>query len=178
MAEDFKSLMGELLQDTYSAETQLLEALPEMAEAASTPALKQAFQEHLQVTQRQVERLERVAKMVGVDPDGDDCEAMEGLVAEAEEIVDEHDEGPVRDAALISAAQKVEHYEIAAYGTLTAMAKACGMKDAADLLAQTLKEEKDTDELLTQLAEQQVNPAALRGEAANDPTRRSKGSAA
>lgn len=178
MAEDFKSLMGELLQDTYSAETQLLEALPEMAEAASTPALRKAFEEHLQVTQRQVERLEKVAEMIGCDPEGEDCEAMEGLVAEAEEIVDEHDEGPIRDAALISAAQKVEHYEIAAYGTLTAMARAAGMREAADLLAQTLKEEKDTDEQLTQLAEQQVNPAALRGAAANDPTRRSKGSAA
>jgi ferritin-like metal-binding protein YciE len=178
MAEDFKSLMGELLQDTYSAESQLLEALPEMAEAVSTPALRKAFEEHLQVTQRQVDRLEKVAEMLGIDPEGEDCEAMEGLVAEAEEIVDEHEEGPVRDAALISAAQKVEHYEIAAYGTLTAMAKAAGMREAADLLAQTLKEEKDTDELLTQIAEQQVNPAALRGAAANDPTARRKGSAA
>jgi ferritin-like metal-binding protein YciE len=178
MAEDFKSLLGELIQDTYSAETQLLEALPEMAEAASTPQLKQAFQEHLAMTQRQVERLERVAEMAGVDPDGEDCEAMEGLIAEAEEIVDEHEEGPVRDAALISAAQKVEHYEIAAYGTLAAMAKACGLTEAVGLLAQTLQEEKDTDELLTRVAEQQVNPAALRGTAANDPTRRSKGSAA
>jgi ferritin-like metal-binding protein YciE len=178
MAEDFKSLMGELIQDAYSAETQLLEALPEMADAASTPALKQAFQEHLQVTQRQVERLERVAEMLGCDPEGEDCEAMEGLVAEAEEIVDEHEEGPVRDAALISAAQKVEHYEIASYGTLAAMAKACGMKEAAELLAQTMQEEKDADELLTQVAEQQVNPAALRGAAANDPAKRSKGSAA
>lgn len=178
MAEDFKSLLGELLQDTYSAESQLLEALPEMAEAASTPQLKQAFQEHLAVTQRQVERLEKVAEMFGVDPEGEDCEAMEGLIAEGEEIVDEHDEGPVRDAALIVAAQKVEHYEIAAYGSLITMAKAAGMKEAADLLAQTLKEEKDTDELLTQVAEQQVNPAALRGAAANDPAKRSKGSAA
>jgi ferritin-like metal-binding protein YciE len=178
MAEDFKTLLGELLQDTYSAETQLLEALPEMADAASTPQLKQAFQEHLAVTQRQVERLEKVAEMAGVDPEGEDCEAMEGLIAEAEEIVDEHEPGPVRDAALISAAQKVEHYEIAAYGTLATMAKACGMNEAAGLLAQTLQEEKDTDALLTEVAVGQVNPAALRGSAANDPTRRSKGSAA
>ncbi|WP_372622741.1 ferritin-like domain-containing protein [Falsiroseomonas sp.] len=178
MAEDFKSLLGELLQDTYSAETQLLEALPEMAGAASTPSLRKAFEEHLAVTQRQVERLEKVAEMIGCDPDGEDCEAMEGLIAEAEEIMDEHDEGPVRDAALIAAAQKVEHYEIAAYGTLTAMAKACGMKEAAALLAETLKEEKDTDEALTELAEKEVNPAALRGQAANDPTARGKGSAA
>jgi ferritin-like metal-binding protein YciE len=178
MAEDFKSLLGELLQDTYSAEAQLLDALPELAEAAATPELRAAFEEHLRVTERQVERLERVAEMLGIDPEGEDCEAMEGLIAEAEEIVDDHDEGPVRDAALISAAQKVEHYEIAAYGTLTAMAQACGMKDAADLLAQTLKEEKDTDELLTKVAVHQVNPAALRETPANDPARRSKGSAA
>jgi ferritin-like metal-binding protein YciE len=178
MAEDFKSLMGELIQDAHSAETQLLEALPELADAASTPALKQAFQEHLQVTQRQVERLERVAEILGCEAEGEDCETMEGLVAEAEEIVDEHEEGPVRDAALIAAAQKIEHYEIATYGTLAAMAKAAGLRDAADLLVQTLNEEKDADELLTQVAEQQVNPAALRGTAANDPTQRSKGSAA
>ena len=178
MAEDFKSLMGELLQDTYSAETQLLEALPEMAEAASTPELKQAFQEHLEVTQRQVERLEKVAKIVGIDPDGEDCEAMEGLIAEGEEIIDDHEAGPVRDAALIAAAQKVEHYEIAAYGTLAAMAKAFGLKEAVELLVQTLQEEKDTDESLTELAEEHVNPAALRGMAANDPKKRSKGSAA
>ena len=178
MAEDFKSLMGELLQDTYSAETQLLEALPEMAEAASTPALRKAFEDHLQMTQRQVERLEEVAEMMGVDPDGEDCEAMEGLIAEAEEIVNDHEEGPVRDAALISAAQKVEHYEIAAYGTLTAMAKAAGLREAADLLAQTLKEEKDTDEQLTELAEREVTPAALRGAVASDPAKRRKGSAA
>jgi ferritin-like metal-binding protein YciE len=178
MAEDFKSLMGELLQDTYSAETQILEVLPEMADAASTPELKRVFQEHLQVTERQIERLERIAEMVGIDPEGEDCEAMEGLVAEAEEIMDDHDEGPIRDAAMISAAQKVEHYEIAAYGTLAAMAKAAGMNEAADLFAQTLKEEKDTDELLSQVAEQQVNPAALRGDAANDATSGRKGSAA
>lgn len=178
MADDFKALMSELVQDAYSAETQLLEALPEMADAASTPALKQAFQEHLQVTQGQVERLERVAELLGCDAEGEDCEAMEGLVSEAEEIVDEHDEGPVRDAALIAAAQKVEHYEIATYGTLAAMAKAAGLRDAAHLLVQTLNEEKDADERLTELAEQQVNPAALRGTAANDPTQTRKGSAA
>ncbi len=178
MESDFKSLLAELLQDTYSAETQLIEALPDMAEAASTPELRQAFEEHLRITERQAERLEKVAEMLSISPEGEDCEAMEGLVAEAQEIVDTFEEGPVRDAALISAAQKVEHYEIAAYGTLTAMAKACGMKDAADLLAQTLKEEKDTDELLSELAESKVNPAAMRGMPANDQSQSRKGSAA
>ncbi|MGG5808079.1 ferritin-like domain-containing protein [Falsiroseomonas sp. CW058] len=178
MAADFKTLIGELMQDTYSAETQLIEALPEMAEAASTPRLKQAFEMHLQQTERQVERLERAAKLMGIELDGEDCEAMEGLIAEAEEIVDEHDEGPIRDAAMIVAAQKVEHYEIAAYGSLCTMAKAAGMTEVAELLGQTLAEEKDTDEQLTQLAESEVNPAAMRGMAANDPAARRKGSAA
>lgn len=178
MAEDFKSLLAELLQDTYSAETQLLEALPEMAEAASTPSLRRAFEQHAQETQRQVERLERAAEMLGVDPEGEDCEAMEGLVAEAEDIIEEHDEGPVRDAAMIAAAQKVEHYEIAAYGSLCAMAKVAGMQQVADLLGQSLAEEKDTDERLSVLAMEEVNPAAMRGTAANDPSGRRSSSAA
>ncbi len=177
MASDIRDLLTMELQDTYSAETQILDALPQMMEAATNPKLKQAFQEHLQVTQRQVERLEEVCKMLGVEPEGETCEAMEGLVEEGEEIIDELDEGPVLDAALIGAAQKVEHYEMAAYGTLTAMLKAMGETKAADLLAQTLKEEKDTDELLTQLAESEVNPAALGKQPANDQTKGSRGAA-
>lgn len=161
MAENFKSLMIEALQDAYSAETQLIEALPQMAEAALSPNLRQAFEEHLVQTREHVERLERAAEMLDADPEGEECEAMEGLTAEAEDIIDDHDEGPVRDAALIGAAQKVEHYEIATYGTLCAMAKAAGMQEVADLLGQTLAEEKATDEKLTMLAEKEVNPAAL-----------------
>lgn len=161
MAEDFKSLMIEALQDAYSAETQLIEALPEMAEAAQSPTLRQAFEDHLAQTRGHVERLERAAELLDADPEGEECEAMEGLTAEAEEIMDDHDEGPVRDAALIGAAQKVEHYEIATYGTLHAMAKAAGMQEVADLFAQTLAEEKTADEKLTLLAEREVNPAAL-----------------
>jgi ferritin-like metal-binding protein YciE len=161
MAENFKSLMIEALQDAYSAETQLVEALPQMAEAAQSPTLRQAFEDHLAQTKTHVERLERAAEMLDADPEGEECEAMEGLTAEAEEIMDDHDEGPVRDAALIGAAQKVEHYEIATYGTLCAMAKAAGMQEVADLLGQTLAEEKAADEKLTMLAEREVNPAAL-----------------
>jgi ferritin-like metal-binding protein YciE len=177
MAEDIKDLLTEVLQDTYSAETQLLDALPEMAEAASSPNLRKAFETHRQETERQIERLERAADMLDAELEGEDCEAMEGLVAEAEEIIEDHDEGPLRDAALIAAAQKVEHYEIAAYGTLCALAKAAGMQEVADLLAQTLQEEKATDEKLTQLAESEVNPAAVRGNAANDPKGRSTSAA-
>ncbi|WP_203077025.1 YciE/YciF ferroxidase family protein [Falsiroseomonas ponticola] len=161
MAEDFKSLMIEALQDAYSAETQLVEALPEMAAAAQSPTLRQAFEDHLAQTREHIARLERAAEMLDADPEGEECEAMEGLTAEAEEIMDDHDEGPVRDAALIGAAQKVEHYEIATYGTLCAMAKAAGLQEVADLLGQTLSEEKAADEKLTVLAEREVNPAAL-----------------
>jgi ferritin-like metal-binding protein YciE len=168
MADSMRDLLEMSLQDTYNAETQILDALPKMQEAATSPKLKQAFQEHLEITQRQVERLEQVCKALGIEPEGETCEAMEGLVEEGEELMEELDEGPVLDAALIGAAQKVEHYEIAAYGTLTAMLKAMGEQKNADLMAQTLKEEKDTDELLNEIAENEVNPAALRQQPAND----------
>jgi ferritin-like metal-binding protein YciE len=161
MADTIKDLLTLSLQDTYSAETQILDALPQLEEAASSTQLKQAFREHLQITQRQVERLDEVAKMLGIEPEGQSCAAMEGLVEEGDDLVDELETGPVLDAALIGAAQKVEHYEIAAYGTLCSLLKSMGQTKAADLMAQTLKEEKDTDELLTQLAESEINPAAL-----------------
>ncbi|TCZ63640.1 YciE/YciF ferroxidase family protein [Roseicella aquatilis] len=177
MASDIRDLLTMELQDTYSAETQILDALPQMIDATTNPKLKQAFQEHLQVTQRQVERLETVCQQLGIEPEGETCNAMEGLVEESEEIIDELDRGPVLDAALIGAAQKVEHYEMAAYGTLTAMLKSMGETKAADLLAQTLKEEKDTDELLTQIAESEVNPAALGQQPANDQAGGSRGAA-
>jgi ferritin-like metal-binding protein YciE len=176
MANSIRDLLEMSLQDTYSAETQILDALPTMKKAAASPKLKQAFEEHLEVTQRQVERLEQVCKSLGIEPDGQTCEAMEGLVEEGEEIIEELDEGPVRDAALIGAAQKVEHYEMAAYGTLTALLKAMGEQKGADLMAQTLKEEKDTDELLTEIAEGEVNPAALKQQPANEQ-RPSRGAA-
>jgi len=172
MAKDMKTLLQTAIQDTYSAETQILKALPKMEQAAVTQSLKQAFREHRQETERQVERLKEAAKMLSLKPEGETCEAMEGLVEEAEEHIQKLQQGPVLDAALIGAAQKVEHYEIAAYGTITAMLKAMGEQKAADLMAQTLKEEKDTDERLTMLAEQEVNPAALGQQAANDPSGR------
>jgi ferritin-like metal-binding protein YciE len=178
MADDMMKLLETALQDTYSAETQILEALPKMEQAATSPALKQAFREHLTQTERQVERLQQAAKMLKVEPEGETCEAMEGHIEEGEELIDEFDQGPVLDAALIGAAQKVEHYEIAAYGTICAMLKAMGEQKAAELLGQTLQEEKDTDERLTMLAEQEVNPAAIgQGRAANDPSGRSRGAA-
>ena len=144
------------LSDVYSAEKQITRALPKMARAASDESLKQAFQQHLEETQGQIERLDqaveaheelRIKRMK--------CHAMEGLVEEAQELIDSTEAGPVRDAGLIGAAQKVEHYEIATYGTLVAMAKKLGLDQAASLLAETLAEEKSTDEKLTTIAEQQ-----------------------
>lgn len=144
------------LSDVYSAEKQITRALPKMARAASDKSLKQAFQQHLEETQGQIERLDqaveaheelRIKRMK--------CHAMEGLVEEAQELIDSTEAGPVRDAGLIGAAQKVEHYEIATYGTLVATAKKLGLDQAASLLAETLAEEKSTDEKLTTIAEQQ-----------------------
>lgn len=143
----------EELADVYDAEKQILKALPKMAEAAAHPELKQAFEEHLEQTQGQVERLEQVFEILGEDAKAQKCKAMQGLLKEGEDLMKE-DEG---DAALICAAQKVEHYEIAAYGSLHSWARLLGEEDAADLLEETLDEEKDTDERLTQVAESAIN---------------------
>jgi ferritin-like metal-binding protein YciE len=161
MAATIKDLLELSLQDTYSAENQILAALPEMEEAATSPQLKQAFRMHGEQTERQVERLEQVCEMLGIEPDGESCAAMEGLVEEADDLMEELEGGAVLDAALIGAVQKVEHYEMAAYGTLCSMLRSMGQGEAVDLLAQTLKEEKEADELLTRIAEQEVNPAAM-----------------
>jgi ferritin-like metal-binding protein YciE len=177
MAETIKDLLELSLQDTYSAENQILAAFPELEEAASSPRLKQVFREHREQTERQVERLEEACEMLGIEPDGESCAAMEGLVEEADDLMEDLEEGPVLDAALIAAAQKIEHYEMAAYGTLCSMLKAMGQTKAADLLSQTLKEEKDTDALLTQLAEQEVNPAAMQTLPANEQSGGSRGAA-
>ncbi len=178
MAEEMKKLLELALQDAYSAETQILDALPKMEEAATTPSLKQAFRKHMQETEGQVQRLQQAAEKLGLEVEGETCEAMEGHIEEAEELMDEFEPGPVLDVALIGAAQKVEHYEIATYGTLATLLKAMGEQECAQLMVQTLQEEKQTDEHLTQLAEQEVNPAALgKGGAANDPAGRSRGAA-
>ncbi|MBL6457174.1 ferritin-like domain-containing protein [Belnapia sp. T6] len=177
MADTIKDLLELSLQDTYSAENQILAALPELEEAATSPKLKQAFREHREQTERQVERLEEVCQMLGIEPDGETCAAMEGLVEESDDLMEELEAGPVLDAALIGAAQKVEHYEMAAYGTLCSMLKSMGQTKAVDLLSQTLKEEKDTDELLTTIAESEVNPAALQTLPANEQLGGSRGAA-
>jgi ferritin-like metal-binding protein YciE len=145
------------LKDLYSAETQLVKALPKMVKAATHEDLKAAFEEHLGQTKRQVVRLEEIAEAHKCKLSGHRCKAMEGLIEEGGDIISEDAHDSVRDAALIGAAQRVEHYEIAAYGTARALAKCLGYDDAADLLGETLDEEKATDEKLTELAESAIN---------------------
>ncbi|RXR00866.1 ferritin-like domain-containing protein [Pseudoxanthomonas composti] len=150
------------LSDIYSAEKQLTKALPRLARASSNPALAEAFTAHLEETQGQIERIDQLVELLGIRLKRIKCAAMEGLVEEGKEVIDSIEEGPVRDAALIGGAQKVEHYEIASYGTLAALAKNLGYKDAIPLILETLKEEKSTDEKLTLLAEGGGNQAAAK----------------
>ncbi|HYE61934.1 MAG TPA: ferritin-like domain-containing protein [Phycisphaerales bacterium] len=149
------------LQDVYNAERQLLKALPKLAKSAQTTELKNAIQEHLEVTQNHVTRLEKILNDLNERPGGEVCEAMQGLVAEGEEVMKADGEDAVRDAGLIMAAQKVEHYEIASYGSLKEFAHLLNREQDAALLEQTLEEEKQADLKLTQLAEQVVNRRAV-----------------
>jgi ferritin-like metal-binding protein YciE len=148
------------LSDIYSAEKQLTRALPKLARASSEPKLAQAFESHLEETNGQVERIDKIVDMLDLRLKRIKCVAMEGLVEEGKEVIDSVEKGPLRDAALIAGAQKVEHYEIAAYGTLAALAKELGYDDALPLIMDTLKEEKSADEKLTILAEQGANQRA------------------
>jgi ferritin-like metal-binding protein YciE len=148
------------LRDLYSAENQIVKALPKMIKAASSPELKRALQEHLEITERQVERLDRIFEKLGEKAKGKKCVAMEGLIEEGKELISEDAEESVRDAGLICAAQKVEHYEMAGYGTVRTFARTMGDEEAAELLQQTLEEEGDADKRLTALAENISNPRA------------------
>lgn len=152
------------LRDLYSAEKQLLKALPKMAKAAASANLKQGFEQHLLQTEIQVERLEQIFEQLGKAPRGPKCVAMEGLIEEGKKLMEEDAEPPVGDAALIASAQKVEHYEIAGYGTVRTFANLLGYSDAEELLQQTLDEEKQTDEWLTELAESEINVQATHRE--------------
>lgn len=148
------------LSDIYSAEKQLTKALPRLAKAADARALSNAFKAHLEETQGQIERIDKIVDLLDIKLKRIKCAAMEGLIEEGKEVIEDIQAGPLRDAALIGGAQKVEHYEIAAYGTLSALAKQLGYMDAIPLLQDTLKEEKATDEKLTMLAEQGGNQRA------------------
>jgi ferritin-like metal-binding protein YciE len=147
----------DLLKDLYSAEKQLVKALPKMAKSAQASDLQKAFQEHLKQTEGQVERIERIFKDLEGSPRGKKCMGMEGLIEEGSEVMKEDAEPEVMDAGLIAAAQKVEHYEIAGYGTARAWAHQLGYHDAAKLLEQTLEEESMANEKLTRIAESHVN---------------------
>lgn len=155
-----KDLFEHEIRDLYSAETQLTNALPKMAEKASDQKLKDAFQSHLEETKKQKERLEKVGEICNIDLKGEKCEAMAGLIREGEEMLKIDAEGDVRDAGLIGAAQRVEHYEIAGYGTARHYAKRLGLDDAVNLLEETLKEEKSADEKLNSIAINAVNEKA------------------
>jgi len=154
-----RQLYVDELKDRYSAETQMLRALPKLAKTSSNPDLRKAFEEHLRQTSEQVSRLEQIFEMLGEKPTGKKCLGMEGLVKEGAETMRADYEDAVMDAALIGAAQRVEHYEIAGYGTVRALAEQLGEDEHVSLLEQTLEEEKQTNDQLTQLA-QQVNSRA------------------
>ena len=148
------------IEDLYDAEQRLTKALPQMAEAANSSALRQAFQQHATETEGHVARLESIFRQIGIEPKRETCDAMKGLISEGQEMISAKGDPDVRDAALIAAAQRVEHYEISAYGTARTFANRLGLREAANTLQQTLQEESATDEKLTQLAESSVNVQA------------------
>lgn len=154
------TLFHDTLRDIYYAERKILSALPKMARGAQDPKLKDAFQLHHEQTEVHIERLQQVFEMIGKNARGKTCAAIEGILEEGEEILQEYKGTPALDAGLLAAAQAVEHYEITRYGTLRTWAKELGLNDAVGLLEQTLAEESETDELLTALAETAVNAAA------------------
>jgi ferritin-like metal-binding protein YciE len=160
-----KELYIDELRDIYNAENQLIKALPKMAKAANSEDLRAGFEEHLEQTKGHAQRLEQIFSALGEKPSGKKCKGMEGLIEEGKEMMEEDLEDEALDAGLISAAQRVEHYEIAAYGSVRTFAKILGEEEAASLLEQTLEEEKETDEKLTELAENiNVEAAGSSGE--------------
>lgn len=158
-----KELYLKELRDIYDAEKQITKALPKMAKAASSSRLREAFQHHLGQTKNHISRLEQIFDELDGSPKGESCDGMEGLIEEGSDVIDEDMDGEAKDAGLISAAQRVEHYEIAAYGTVCTYANILGEKEAASLLQETLNEEKEADRNLTILAESiNIKPAAAR----------------
>jgi len=156
-AQGLRDLFEDELKDIYWAEKALTKAIPKMIKNTTSEELETALKEHLAITQEQVTRLEQVFESIGTKAQAKKCEAMEGLIKEAEEIMESTEEGVVRDAGIISAGQKVEHYEIATYGTLCAFAKILGEDEAVSLLEETLNEEKEADQKLTEVAESSIN---------------------
>lgn len=176
MGEELEQLFLETLKDIYYAEKALTKALPKMAKASTTGELAQAFEEHLAQTQEHITRLEKVFELMGQKAQAKKCDAMDGLQKEAESVIEETADGSLtRDVGLIISAQKVEHYEIATYGSLASLANTFGMSEIADLLQQTLEEEKETDDNLTYIAENNINfPAGVEDQAGTSGKSRSK----
>ena len=176
---ELKELYVDELKDIYSAETQLVKALPKMAKAAVSAELRNGFEQHLEQTKGHVGRLEQIFDDLDETPTGKHCKGMEGLIREGGEAAEEDYQGDAKDAALIGAAQRVEHYEIAAYGTVRAMAEKLGETEAAKLLSQTLQEEKDTDVKLSKVADKMtIEKENESGEEATTRVRSPKGKAA
>jgi ferritin-like metal-binding protein YciE len=161
--ESLDNLLIHELKDLLSAEKQLVKALPKMAKGAESEALRSAIEEHLEQTKTHVDRLEKAFSLLSKSPRAEHCKGMEGLIEEGSDLLAEEGSPSVKDAALIGAAQKVEHYEIAAYGTAKALAERLGQSDVVSLLEETLNEEKETDQKLTELAESEVNAEAQAG---------------
>jgi ferritin-like metal-binding protein YciE len=162
MAEkNLNDLLLHMLKDTYYAENAILKALPKLAEAASSEELKGAFGVHVEETKGQIQRLKQVFKLLGEKAEGVECEAIEGIISEGESVMEDFgDSGATLDAGLIASAQAVEHYEIVRYGTMLAWAKQLGLGEVQELLKETLVEEENTDEILSELAEDVINPKA------------------
>jgi len=160
--ETMEDLFLEQVEELYDAERRLVKALPKMAEASTSQSLRQAFESHLLETEGHVSRLENIFRTLGQDPKAQTCDAMKGLVSEGEDLIGDIERSSLRDAGIIAAANRVEHYEIAAYGSARTFAQILGLNEAVSLLEQTLQEEKNADRKLTQIAESMVNDEALR----------------
>ncbi len=163
MKDEVQDLLVEELKDAYSAEKQALRCMQKALRKASAPALREGIQLHVDQTQTQIERVETAMEKLEVRPGRKVCEAMRGLVEEAQREIEEHDEGPILDLVIVAGMQRIEHYEIAAYGTDIALAEALGEEEVVKLLTQTLAEEKQTDLKLTEVTQQHIMPAAMRG---------------
>jgi ferritin-like metal-binding protein YciE len=161
-SKTMNDLLLNLMQDVYYAERQILKALPKLAKASSNEQLKEALMHHREETQGQVERLQKAFEALGKRARGQTCEAINGLIEEGDEVVEEFEQGTVRDAGIVACAQAVEHYEMARYGTIVAWAKSTGHEDIVRLMQETLEEEKKADGLLTQMANRSINPEAVK----------------
>lgn len=168
MLGTLKDLLEEQVKDLYNAENQLVKALPKMAKKATTPSLQKAFEGHLEETREHVERLATIAELLEIKPGGKTCKAMQGLIEEGKEVLEEGGDGSVIDAALIAAAQRVEHYEISAYGTARALAQQLGHSKVVQLLDKTLKEERAADEKLSGISLKELLPNAPQAEVRQD----------